>query len=269
MSVPGVEHNTSACTVAAARVEALPRAHPGKTVWRRTKRTMHAFRQGIVEGAPPWLNRAIGPAVKRLDMLLVDHGVFRLMYLNKHRLGDRAWRSAQPAPHQICISARQGVRTIVNLRGERMCGSYWLERETCARHGITLVNFQVGSRAAPTREQIFAAKDLFQSIEYPILMHCKSGADRVGLMSVLYRLFQEGVPLEEAKSQLSLCYGHIRQADTGVLDRFFEAYLEHNRRQPMPFLEWVETVYDPIELKRSFRSAGWARRLVDQVLKRE
>jgi protein tyrosine/serine phosphatase len=110
---------------------------------------------------------------------------------------------------------------------------------------------------------------LFANIEYPVLMHCKSGADRVGLMSVLYRFFQEGVPIDEAKRELSLRYGHFRQADTGVLDRVFEKYLEDNKRQPMPFLEWVDTVYDPVALKRDFRAAGWARRLVDNVLKRE
>ena len=32
-----------------------------------------------------------------------------------------------------------------------------------------------------------------------MLMHCKSGADRAGLMSVLYRHLHEGVPIEEAK----------------------------------------------------------------------
>jgi protein tyrosine/serine phosphatase len=100
-------------------------------------------------------------------------------------------------------------------------------------------------------------------------MHCKSGADRVGLMSALYRIFREGAPVEQAKKELSLHYGHIRQADTGILDRVFEKYLEDNKRRPMPFMDWVETVYDPDALKREFRSAGWARRLVDEILKRE
>jgi hypothetical protein len=39
--------------------------------------------------------------------------------------------------------------------------------------------------------------------------------------------------------------------------------------RPMPFFEWVDTVYDPDELKRTFRSKGWANRLVDSVLRRE
>ena len=37
----------------------------------------------------------------------------------------------------------------------------------------------------------------------------------------------------------------------------------------MSFFEWVETVYDPDELKRTFRSKGWANRFVDSVLRRE
>jgi protein tyrosine/serine phosphatase len=202
-------------------------------------------------------------------MLFIDHGIFRLFYLNKHRLGKNAWRAAQPAPHNVRVLARQGVRTIINLRGERLCGSYWLEQDACERHGIKLINFQVRSRSAPTAEQIREAKALFDSIEYPMFMHCKSGADRVGLMSVLYLYLKEGVPLAEAKQQLSLRFGHFSQADTGVLDRVFDSYLEHNARQPLPFLEWVDTVYDPVELKRSFRASGWARRLVDHVLRRE
>ncbi len=239
------------------------------TVWRKIKRITQGWRRGAIAYTPTWVRRRFGPLFWYFDMLVIDHGIFRMFYSNRHRLGDRAWRSAQPAPHQIRALKRRGLRTIVNLRGERQCGAYWLEQAVCERKGIKLIDFKIRSREAPTREQIRAARDLFQQIEYPMLMHCKSGADRVGLMSVLYRFFQEGVPLDEARKELSLRYGHIRQADTGVLDRLFEKYLEDSNRQPMPFLDWVDTVYDPKALKRDFRAAGWARRLVDQVLKRE
>jgi protein tyrosine/serine phosphatase len=240
-----------------------------KQLLRRVRPITLGWRQSLSDRSPAWLRRTLGPAACYLDMLFIDHGIFRLVYLNRHRMGDRAWRSAQPAPHHIRALARQGLRTIINLRGERPCGGYWLEREACERHGIALVDFKIRSRGAPKREEIWAARELFDRIEYPVLMHCKSGADRVGLMSVLYRFLKEGVPLPEAKGELSLRYGHFRQADTGVLDRFFERYLEDNARQPMPFMQWVDTVYDPDELKRTFRASGWARRLVDQVLRRE
>lgn len=269
MSVLGVKKSVQADAIVVSGAERLRWTDLRKPGWRRIKRATRRGRQYLTDTAPPWLYLTVGRMVQYLDMLFIDHGIFRLLYVNKHRLGDRAWRSAQPAPHNIRALARQGLRTIVNLRGERLCGSYWLERAVCERHGITLVNFQIGSRSAPTREDIRAARDLFERIEYPMLMHCKSGADRVGLMSVLYLFLKEGVPLAAAKSALSLRYGHFRQADTGVLDSVFERYLEDNSRQPIPFFEWVDTVYDPQELRRSFRASGWARRLVDQVLMRE
>ncbi len=249
----------------------VPQKRPKRrrTLWQRTKAVTRGWRLAVIDYTPLWMRRAFGPLVWYFDMLLIDHGIFRMVYVNRHRLSGEAWRSAQPAPHHIRALKRRGLRTIVNLRGERLCGSYWLEQEICERKGIKLVNFQVRSRGAPSRAEVRGARDLFERAEYPILLHCKSGADRVGLMSALYKIFREGAPVAEAKQELALRYGHIRQADTGILDRFFESYLEHNRRQPMPFLEWVETVYDADALKREFRSAGWARRLVDGVLKRE
>jgi protein tyrosine phosphatase (PTP) superfamily phosphohydrolase (DUF442 family) len=229
-----------------------------KQAKRAIKRATSGWRQSLLDGAPDWMRSAFGPAASYLDMLFVDHGVFRMIYVNRHRLGAHAWRSAQPAPHHIHRMARQGVKTIVNLRGERLCGSYWLEQEACRRNGIELVNFQIRSRAAPTSAEIHAARDLFERIEYPMLMHCKSGADRAGLMSVLYRFFKERVPLEEAMKELALRYGHIRHADTGVLDYFFERYLADNAKHPIDFFTWLDTVYDPEELKRSFHASRWA-----------
>ncbi len=222
------------------------------------KRVTLAWRNALMERSPAWAKRSLGPTATYLDMLFVDHGIFRLAYLNLHRLSATVWRSAQPAPTDIRHAAKLGIKTIVNLRGERVCGAYWLEQEACRRHGIELVNFQIRSRAAPTPREIRAAKDLFDRVEYPMLMHCKSGADRAGLMSVLYRFLKEGRPLEEAKKELALKYGHIRQADTGVLDYFFERYIADNARQPIDFFTWLDTVYDPDELKRSFHANRWA-----------
>lgn len=240
-----------------------------KRTRRRLNRLVNGTRDTLVERSPEWARSSLGPAASYFDMLLVDHGVFRLLYVNRHRLGEHAWRSAQPAPHQIRALAREGIRTIVNLRGEHKCGSYWLEEEACRRYGIALVNYKVRSRAAPSRSELKGAREVFDRIEYPMLMHCKSGADRAGLMSVLYRHLREGIPLEIAKKELSWRFGHIRQADTGILDYFFERYLRDTAERPMPFFEWVDQVYDPVELRESFRAKGWANKLVDNVLRRE
>jgi len=241
-----------------------------KPVRSALKRVGVSARRAAVAHSPDWMKRTLGPVFSHLDMLFIDHGIFRVIYLNRHQIGDTdGWRAAQPAPYQIAGLARRGIKTIVNLRGERLCGSYWLESEACARHGIKLENFQVRSRASPRPSELHGARELFQRIEYPMLMHCKSGADRVGLMSVLFLHLHHGVPMEEAISQLSLKYGHIRQADTGVLDHFFETYLAYNKETPIDFFEWVDTIYDPAKVHESFNADGFANRLVNGILRRE
>ncbi len=121
----------------------------------------------------------------------------------------------------------------------------------------------------PPAQVIHEARKLFQEIEYPILLHCKSGADRAGLMSALLMYMKEGKPIEEAVKQLSLKYGHFKKSETGVLDYLFQRYLADNSAEPMTFFEWLETRYDPWEIKRDFKSNGWANLIVDRALQRE
>ncbi len=202
-------------------------------------------------------------------MLLVDHGVFRLLYLNKHRVSDRLWRSAQPAPHQIARLKAEGVRTIVNLRGGREHGSWQLQKEICGRLGLNLAEFIVRSRGAPDRDAILKAKDFFDRIEYPAILHCKSGADRAGFVAALYLIVHEGRPVEEALRQLSLRYGHFRFSKTGILDAFFERYRLEGEARGMGFLDWVDQVYDPEALERDFRPSFWSDLVVDRIMRRE
>ena len=233
------------------------------------RRYSTAARKALLDHSPNWMRRLLGPAASYFDLMVMDHGLFRLLYLNRHRLGLRAWRSAQPAPHDIAGFKRRGIKTIVNLRGERVSGSYWLEVAACERLGIKLENCVVRSRAAPSIEELRNARALFQRIEYPILLHCKSGADRAGLMSVLYMHLIEGEPIEQAVKQLSIKFGHFKQADTGVLDHFFACYIAANRREPIAFFDWVENVYDPAEVLSTFRANSIVSRIVNDVLRRE
>jgi protein tyrosine phosphatase (PTP) superfamily phosphohydrolase (DUF442 family) len=233
-------------------------------------RRYRGVRGSIRDDFPPWLRHPADYLLDRFDLVMVDHGIFRLIYANRHKISNKVWRSAQPAPSDIALFARRGVRTIVNLRGDRDCGSYRLEKAACQRYGIKLVNFKSSrSRAAPDRAFFHHAKDLFERIEYPMAMHCKSGADRVGLMSVLYLIFHEGRPVEDARRQLSIWYGHFRQADTGILDAVFESYLAHNKVAPIGFLDWIDNHYDPALLTTHFRARRWGNFVVNGFLRRE
>jgi hypothetical protein len=86
---------------------------------------------------------------------------------------------------------------------------------------------------------------------------------------VLYLIFEEGMSVAQAKDQLSLLYGHIRQAKTGILDVFFERFLAYNAHTPTDFLIWVDTVYDSEALEREFHASWWGNVVVDRLLHRE
>jgi protein tyrosine/serine phosphatase len=236
---------------------------------RAVQGSYRSARHSISANSPPWLRRSLDRILDHFDLIFVDHGVFRAIYPNRHRISPLAWRSAQPSPRDIRRLARRGIKTIVNLRGERDCGSYRLQQRACEKYGIRMVDFVVKSRQAPQRHIFHDAKALFETIEYPMLLHCKSGADRAGLMSVLYLILKEGQPVEDARRQLSLRYGHIIQADTGVLDMVFDSYLAHSSEEPITFLDWVDQHYDPKTIGARFRARSWANLLVNRLMRRE
>jgi protein tyrosine/serine phosphatase len=223
-----------------------------------------AMAQSIDLATPAGRRRA------RRELVWGDHGFLRARFRNLHRISDEMFRANQPSPEQIARYRKElGLKTILNLRGKSPKGYYLLEKEACERHGIQLVDIQVFSREIPSPATVLDAKRLFDSIAYPALMHCKSGADRAGIMAVLYQHFRGGQPIEKALEQLSGKYLHIRHGKTGVLDFFFETYLREGKPAGLSFVEWVEKGYDPAALKQRFLGGRKSKVDIDQLLRRE
>ncbi|AZR81829.1 fused DSP-PTPase phosphatase/NAD kinase-like protein [Thiomicrospira sp. S5] len=206
-----------------------------------------------------------------IEAWLVDHEILRFFYRNFHRLSENAFRSNHPSPAFIKkLKQKYGISTIISLRRADNTGQYQLEKEACERHGITLINHPMSSRSFPDVDRILQAKKILETAEYPILIHCKSGADRAGMMSVFYKHFILKQPISEALSELSMKYGHFRWADTGKLDVFFDTFLAFEKENPdTTFIEWVENHYDKPKLNQEFHAAGWANIVVNRILKRE
>ena len=202
------------------------------------------------------------------ELFAKDHHFLRTRWRNLHQLDEMMWRSNQPSPKQVAEIAEMGIKNILNLRGARSVGTWQLEAEACAKYGIRLYDFTARSRAAPDKQMLYDARDLFACLDGPSLMHCKSGADRAGLMSALYMLVVKNVGARQALAQLSFKYLHVKQAKTGLLDAFLESYIPFEDKG-MAFYDWVENIYDPEALQASFMAKGWANRLVDDILKRE
>ena len=202
------------------------------------------------------------------DLYWVDHGFLRAIYGNTYEIAPGVFRRSQPSPRDIRAFAAKGGKTIINLRGEGRGGPYVLEREACAAAGARMIDVRTSSRRLPAREIILQLADLFDHAERPLLMHCKSGADRAGLAAGLYRLLNGGT-LAQAKAELSWRYLHFSASPTGVLDQLFVAYAAFFASQPMPFRDWVETRYDPEAIAAQFEANRWGVVFVDWILRRE
>ena len=205
-----------------------------------------------------------------LNYLWNDHAYLRLAFSNAHWVSDELVRTNQPWPFQLAEWKRRGIKTIINLRGGFDASFHALEKDACERLGLKMVDFTITSREVPSRARVHGAKELFETIEYPALMHCKSGADRAGIMSVFYMHFRQGKPIREALEQLSLKYLHVKHGKTGVLDYTFERYLAEGEPKGQTFLEWVDSpAYDEAAIKADFRSEMWGRLLTEGLLRRE
>lgn len=223
----------------------------------------------MTEAVPDQQRKGRGRLADALDSWIVDHCVFRTFVNTRVEIAPGVWRSGQPLPYQIRGMARDGIRTIINLRGPRDCGSYRREAEACRRYGITLVDVTTKSRDAPKVSVLHQIKRVLDAADYPILVHCKSGSDRAGLVAALILMTRENVPPAEALKQLHWRYLHFKKSPTGLLDRFIEAYAEANAREPIAFWDWVDTAYDRKKVKASFTPSGLATMVVDRLLGRE
>ena len=212
------------------------------------------------------------PAAAWGNALFIDHAILRLGWRNWGVVAPgRLYRSNHPLPWQIRLAARHhGIRTVINLRGNRAdCGADALSRAEAARLGLAHIDAPFESRGAPHKDRILRLAAIFQDMQEPALIHCKSGADRTGLAAGLWLMLQ-GRPVAEAPAQLSLRHGHVAASRTGILDAFFKSFAVFRQANPeIPFLEWVQGTYDEAALRESFSSNPWADRLVDQVLRRE
>jgi protein tyrosine/serine phosphatase len=215
----------------------------------------------------PW-----GRAVAWLYAMLVEHNFTNVLRFNFHRISEEAFRSSQPTMWQLRRVVRQyGIKTVINLKGANAGSAYWhFEREQCAKLGIQMVDISIYSRSVPDAARIHRAKEVFESVEYPVWIHCKAGADRAGIYSTFYQYFRQNIPIEQTDQLRFWPYGHIRHSNAGKIDYYLEQYAAYHKDHPdTGLLEWAETVADRNRIDQEFKSGSLADFINDVILRRE
>lgn len=145
----------------------------------------------------------------------------------------KVYRSAQPTQTQIeGWIAEHDIRTIFNLRNEEDASRVIREREFAHGEGVDLWHYPLSDRSLPDRYEFLALIEALEVAPTPILIHCRAGADRTGVLSVLAAMALGGLSYEEARSQLSVRYLHFgddHDAVEGVLTKYEAHCRRHGR----------------------------------------
>ena len=138
-----------------------------------------------------------------------------------------AYRSGQLTYDEfVHYIGRYNIKSILNLRGTNK-GSDWYEDEQAAarRMHVKLIDYGISANKDVPDGDIKTLMRIVSDAPKPILIHCKGGADRSGLIAALY-LYSLGRTADESSRQLSVTYGHISFWNTTqAMDRTFWRYV--------------------------------------------
>lgn len=181
----------------------------------------------------------------------IDHGVLRGLWTNFHEIGEGVYRSNHPTEKRFRQYAADGFKTVLNLRGASMEPQYQLEKKLCEELGLTLIDLPLSAYEAPSREKALELLDISDTAERPMLIHCKSGADRTGIAAALFKL-HSGQGIEEARKQFSLRFVHLKNGKKGVLDRVLDAYERDCGGTDITVKDWLASKYDATAITEAF-----------------
>ena len=195
---------------------------------------------------------------------LMDHAFLRVLWSNFHQICDDAYRASQPSPSNLRSYKDKGIKAVLNLRGFTQQSYALFEEDSCKKLGLALISVPLSSSFAPQSEKLLEIIGIMEEIPKPFVLHCKSGADRAGLVSAIYLIVQKKLSVAEAKKQLSFRYLHLDFTKTGILDYIFNVFGERLKIANIDFLDWIKKEYNAEILNNFFRSrVEWKRAAID------
>jgi protein tyrosine phosphatase (PTP) superfamily phosphohydrolase (DUF442 family) len=161
----------------------------------------------------------------------------------------RVIRAAQPTSQLPQIIENYHLASILNLRGGSSQDSWYTSEVRAAQaSGVAFFDLPLSATRRPTRRELLLLIDFFDRCQYPLLIHCKAGADRTGLASALYLMTQRNEPPRQAIGAFTIYHGHIPFFGTEHLHEPLEEYAQWLDSQglahsPAKFREWIKHDY--------------------------
>ena len=160
---------------------------------------------------------------------------------------EKVYRSAQPTPAQLREWARRhGIKTVINLRGdtEKIIAD---ERAAAKELGLNMISICLSAHRLPARYLLLELIEAIEAVELPVLIHCRSGIDRVGTASTLAAMAIGDVDYDKAKWQAYVVPGPWKRKkyenrryfqDYSHISDVFQLYERYCRRNSLDTNDW-------------------------------
>ncbi len=139
------------------------------------------------------------------------------------------YRSAQLWPDELeFVIADYGIRSIISLVPPEPDQAWYRgEISVSTAHRIARYEVPLSRGTRPTASQMRDLISALREAPKPVLIHSKSGADRVGLAAAIFQYAIAARPADEAGRQLSIRYGHLPfiLQETEAMDASFEEFV--------------------------------------------
>ena len=192
-----------------------------------------------------------------LTVLLLAIGISYFLYLdisfsNKifAVVDGGIYRSGQLSETSLEEAIKEkGIRTIINLRG-KISGSKWYigENTVSDRYGVKLYDIGLDPNDLPRYRKLMTIASIIEKAEKPILIHCRRGIDRTGMVSAIALAIINDPQYSEIKNQFSITYGVLpfyRSAGPFFFS-LYEEWLNKNQKTHSKdtLFHWMRNVYE-------------------------
>src|SRR5713226_6303083 len=177
--------------------------------------------------AKDWLRTGLRGCLLGLSLAVAVEAGRVLFGRNLHEVvPGEVYRSGQLSGASLEKVVRTyGIRSVVNLRG---CSDPlpWYVEECRTTHRLEVEQQDIALSAGrlPSVHEMRRLLGVLDRTDYPLLIHCRRGADRTGLVSAVILLLRADVSLAAASRQLGLRYGHLCLGRPAYLNEFLDLY---------------------------------------------
>lgn len=116
---------------------------------------------------------------------------------NLHKVSATLYRSAQPTAEGMANLKKLGIRTVLDLR------SFHSDKDELASTGLASESISMKTWHPEEEDVIRFLKIVSDPAKAPVLMHCRHGADRTGMLCAIYRIVIQGWTREDALREMT------------------------------------------------------------------